>query len=80
MCVPCMSSAHLFQRSIKMSKIQIYFYKSKETGEFFPEGASPLCAGVTTRNISKWQGGVRGALCYRKVAEPSTRLAVVTDY
>jgi len=53
-----MSSAHLFQRSIKMSKIQIYFYESKEIGEIFPEGASPLCAGVTTRSISKWQGGL----------------------
>ncbi len=27
-------------------------------GVIFPEGVSPLCAGVTTRSISKSQGGL----------------------
>ena len=34
------------------------FSLAMEVGVIFPEGASPLCAGVTTGSISKSQGGL----------------------
>jgi len=40
---------------------------SNKLGEFiFPEGENPLCAGVTTRNISKSQGGLLWSMHWRK--------------
>jgi hypothetical protein len=33
------------------------FSSAMEVGVIFPEGANPLCAGVTTGSISKWQAG-----------------------
>jgi len=35
-------------------------------GEFFPEGANPLYAGVTPGSISKWQGGLPWGMHWRK--------------
>ena len=43
----------------KYFKITNIYQMSNKLGEFiFPEGENPLCAGVTTRNISKSQGGL----------------------
>jgi hypothetical protein len=40
LCVPSMSVyTHLFERSEKMSKMQIYFQKTNHSGENYPEGS-----------------------------------------
>ena len=45
--------------SIKSLNMQIYFdFKEKAVSVFFPEGESPLYAGVTPGSISKRQTGL----------------------
>ncbi len=63
LCVPCMSihCTH-FASSIKTFKIQINFHGQTELCNNFPEGTSPLYAGVTPGSISKWQGGLEQSM------------------
>ena len=49
LCVPSMSSAHPFVSLRKISKIQINFSTAAEWVFNFPEGASPLNAGIKAR-------------------------------
>jgi len=44
--VPCMSRAHLSKSSVKISNIQINFIEPSKQVYFFPEGVSPLWAGL----------------------------------
>jgi len=47
--------------------MQIYFEFTRIIQQvFFPEGASPLYAGVTPRSISKRQGGLPWGMHWRK--------------
>jgi hypothetical protein len=39
-------------------KYTVCISKNLQASVNFPEGESPLCAGVTTRSISKPQGGI----------------------
>jgi len=51
--------------SWKSLKIQIFF-KERTISVIFPEGASPLHAGVTPGSVSKPQGGLSRGMHWRK--------------
>ena len=58
MCVPSMSMVtHLLKALNKFVKYKL-ISKNLQASVKFPEGESPLCAGVTPRSISKPQGGI----------------------
>jgi hypothetical protein len=59
LCAPCMSSAHLLKASEKVQKYKFNLHYQAFGRCIFPEGESPLRAGVTLRTVSKWQAGCR---------------------
>lgn len=55
LCVPSMSRTHPFESLRKIAKIQTNFSTAEDWVINFPEGVSPLCAGMVSWSISKSQ-------------------------
>ena len=67
-------AVHPLGSSRKIAKIQINFLRAKEWVVYFPEGASPLCAGIKSETL------VSRKVVYREVCtEGSETTKVGTD-